>query len=82
MAVDVSGLFQMNGTNKRKQTVHFSAATLEEIIGAATRLDRSLSWIVQKAWKVARKEIMRRPPSATDRADDRDVPQVGAGEGE
>src|ERR1022692_539172 len=29
----------------------------------ATRQDRSLSWIVQKAWKAARREI-RRMPSA------------------
>ena len=27
----------------------------------ATRQDRSLSWIVQKAWKISRKEIMKYP---------------------
>jgi len=27
----------------------------------ATRQDRSLSWIVQKAWKAARKDIMSIP---------------------
>lgn len=30
---------------------------LKEITDEATRQDRSLSWIVQKAWKAARKEM-------------------------
>ena len=34
---------------------------LNEIIAEANRQDRSLSWIVQKAWKIARKEIMKYP---------------------
>jgi uncharacterized small protein (TIGR04563 family) len=34
---------------------------LKEIQDEATRQDRSLSWIVQKAWKIARKEIMKYP---------------------
>jgi uncharacterized small protein (TIGR04563 family) len=53
--------------DKRKQSVYFSVEILKEIADAATRLDRSMSWIVQKAWKVARAE-MRRIPSATVRA--------------
>jgi uncharacterized small protein (TIGR04563 family) len=57
----------MNATDKRKQSVYFSAATLEEITSAATRMDRSLSWIVQKAWKLARREIMRLPGADGDR---------------
>ena len=31
---------------------------LKEIGDEATRQDRSLSWIIQKAWKAARKDIM------------------------
>ena len=42
---------------KRKQSLYFPEDMLEEIGIEATRLDRSLSWIVQKAWKAARKEI-------------------------
>ncbi len=34
---------------------------LKEIQDEAARQDRSLSWIVQKAWKIARKEIMKYP---------------------
>ena len=35
----------------------------------AARQDRSLSWIVQKAWKIARKDIMKYP-SVNEIADD------------
>jgi uncharacterized small protein (TIGR04563 family) len=38
---------------------------LEEIQREATRQDRSLSWIVQQAWKVARGDI-RKMPSVND----------------
>jgi uncharacterized small protein (TIGR04563 family) len=34
---------------------------LNEIQKEATRQDRSLSWIVQQAWKIARGDIMRFP---------------------
>ena len=34
---------------------------LREIQEEANRQDRSLSWIVQQAWKIARAEIMRFP---------------------
>jgi uncharacterized small protein (TIGR04563 family) len=47
----------MSETDKRKQSLYFPEAMLKEIADEATRQDRSLSWIVQKAWKAARKEI-------------------------
>jgi uncharacterized small protein (TIGR04563 family) len=53
--------------DKRKQSIYFSVEILKEIADAATRLDRSMSWIVQKAWKIARAE-MGRVPSATARS--------------
>jgi uncharacterized small protein (TIGR04563 family) len=34
---------------------------LKEIKAEAQRQDRSLSWIVQKAWKLARTEIAKYP---------------------
>jgi uncharacterized small protein (TIGR04563 family) len=34
---------------------------LVEIREEATRLDRSLSWIVQRAWKLARKQVQGMP---------------------
>ena len=48
----------------------------------ATRLDRSMSWVVQKAWKLARSQIVAMP-SANDApvggvaADDADDPADG-----
>ena len=51
----------MNVTDKRKQSLYFPEEMLKEIGAEATRQDRSLSWIVQKAWKVARKDIMNIP---------------------
>ena len=47
--------------DKRKQSLYFPEEMLKEIQEEATRQDRSLSWIVQKAWKISRKEIMKYP---------------------
>ena len=51
----------MGPSDKRKQSLYFPEQMLHEIGAEATRQDRSLSWIVQKAWKAARKEIMSIP---------------------
>ena len=51
----------MGPSDKRKQSLYFPEQMLQEIGAEATRQDRSLSWIVQKAWKAARKEIMSIP---------------------
>ena len=51
----------MVGSDKRKQSLYFPEDMLREIQIEANRQDRSLSWIVQKAWKIARKEIMKFP---------------------
>jgi uncharacterized small protein (TIGR04563 family) len=51
----------MPGTDKRKQSLYFPEDMLKEIQEEATRQDRSLSWIVQQAWRLARSEIMRFP---------------------
>jgi uncharacterized small protein (TIGR04563 family) len=48
---------------------------LQEIKDEAARLDRSLSWIVQRAWKIARLEI-KKIPSVNDIADDEE-PDTG-----
>jgi len=48
-----------------KQSLYFPEHMLEEIQKEAKRQDRSISWIVQQAWKVARGEL-RRIPSAND----------------
>jgi uncharacterized small protein (TIGR04563 family) len=51
----------MAASDKRKQSLYFPEEMLKEIGDEATRQDRSLSWIVQKAWKAARKDIMNIP---------------------
>lgn len=48
-------------SDKRKQSLYFPEEMLQEIQREANRQDRSLSWIVQKAWKIACKEIMKYP---------------------
>jgi uncharacterized small protein (TIGR04563 family) len=55
------GAQPMAGSDKRKQSLYFPEDMLKEIQEEANRQDRSLSWIVQKAWKIARKEIMKYP---------------------
>jgi uncharacterized small protein (TIGR04563 family) len=45
----------------RKHSIYFPAHILAEIGAEATRLDRSLSWMVQHAWKRARAEIAGEP---------------------
>jgi uncharacterized small protein (TIGR04563 family) len=52
---------RMATSDKRKQSLYFPEEMLKEIGAEATRQDRSLSWIVQKAWKIARKDIMKYP---------------------
>ncbi len=48
-------------TDKRKQSLYFPESMLQEIKEEAARLDRSLSWVVQRAWKLARQEIKKLP---------------------
>ena len=59
-------------TDKRKQSLYFPESMLTEIKEEAARLDRSLSWIVQRAWKLARTEI-KKLPSVNDVDDDEDA---------
>ena len=49
----------------RKQSLYFPEDMLQEIASEARRLDRSLSWVVNRAWKGARAEIKKLP--STDR---------------
>jgi uncharacterized small protein (TIGR04563 family) len=52
-------------TDHRKQSLYFPEDMLMEIQREAERQDRSISWIVQQAWKVGRTDI-RRMPSVND----------------
>jgi uncharacterized small protein (TIGR04563 family) len=59
------------GSDKRKQSLYFPETMLQEIKDEAARLDRSLSWVVQRAWKMARADI-KKLPSVNDLGDDED----------
>lgn len=56
-----AGEERMANTDKRKQSLYFPEEMLKEIQDEANRQDRSLSWIVQQAWRIARAEITRFP---------------------
>src|SRR5207302_1455705 len=43
----------MAQSDKRKQSLYFPESMLQEIQQEAARLDRSLSWVMQRAWKIA-----------------------------
>jgi uncharacterized small protein (TIGR04563 family) len=53
-----------DGPDRRKQSLYFPQSMLKEMADEAARQDRSLSWLVQKAWKLAREQI-KRVPAAT-----------------
>jgi uncharacterized small protein (TIGR04563 family) len=64
----------MSITDKRKQSLYFPEAMLQEIQKEAARLDRSLSWIVQRCVRIGLGDI-RRLPSVNDVEDDAEEPK-------
>lgn len=46
----------------KRVSVYFPEGMLQEIVEEAARLDRSLSWMVQRAWKISRKHIKAKSP--------------------
>ncbi len=59
----------MASSDKRKQSLYFPEDMLKEITEEAARQDRSLSWIVQRAWQIARDKI-RKYPAVNEMPDD------------
>jgi uncharacterized small protein (TIGR04563 family) len=55
----------MDPNPKAKQSLYFPEEMLEEIQREAQRLDRSLSWVVQTAWRAARPTISKLPSFPT-----------------
>jgi uncharacterized small protein (TIGR04563 family) len=45
--------------DKRKQSLYFPEEMLREIQHEAVRQDRSLSWTIQQAWKLAKDQMSR-----------------------
>ena len=66
----------MSANDARKQSLYFPEDMLGEIQTQAQRLDRSLSWVVQQAWKIARERIKAFPAvndvTGDERADTRE----------
>jgi uncharacterized small protein (TIGR04563 family) len=48
-------------SDMKKQSIYFPEQMLREIADQGRRLDRSPSWVVQRAWMHARKIITTRP---------------------
>jgi uncharacterized small protein (TIGR04563 family) len=46
---------------KKKVTLYFSSSMLEETQREAIRQDRSISWIIQAAWRMSREEVRKLP---------------------
>ena len=64
----------MANNDKRKQSLYFPEEMLREIQSEATRQDRSLSWVVQRAWKSSRKELARIPSANDPSLDESNAP--------
>lgn len=58
-------------SDKRKQSLYFPDEYLEEIRKESLRQDRSMSWVVQKAWEIAR-DTVKQFPAANDFINDED----------
>ena len=70
------------GSTKKKVTLYFNAPMLAETQREAIRQDRSISWIIQAAWKRAREEIKRLPSvGRSDAPDTRDETSPGSKDG-
>ena len=54
---------------KRRHSFYFPEEMLNDVQREALRLDRSLSWVVQQAWRLARGP-MRQVPGTNDRGPD------------
>jgi uncharacterized small protein (TIGR04563 family) len=52
-------------SQKKKVTLYFNAGMLAETQKEALRQDRSVSWIIQAAWRIAREEVRQTPGALT-----------------
>ena len=47
--------------DKRKQSLYLPEEMIREIHAEAQRLDRSISWLLQQSWRLARERIKALP---------------------
>ena len=52
---------RMTDRKKNKVSIYLPKEILDELKNEKERLDRSASWLIQRAWKVANKEIKKMP---------------------
>ena len=52
-------------SDARKQSLYFPEEMLRQVQEEAIRQDRSLSWVVQRAWRLARERIAQVPGSGS-----------------
>ena len=45
----------------RRQALYFPSEMLEELQKESHRQDRSISWLIQQAWRISRGELQRLP---------------------
>jgi uncharacterized small protein (TIGR04563 family) len=60
-------------TDKRKQSLYFPESMLKDIQREADRLDRSLSWIVQRCIRVALADLRKLPSTDSPAVPEQDV---------
>ena len=46
---------------KQKITIYVESATLDELKSEAGRQDRTISWLLAKAWRLSREQIRQAP---------------------
>ncbi len=63
-------------SQKRKVTLYFNAAMLAETQREALRQDRSISWIIQASWRIARDAIKQMPGAIQAHAPAEDAPHA------
>ena len=55
----------MSAGKSKRQALYFPSEMLEDIQLEAHRQDRSISWLIQQAWRIARDDLQK-VPSTTD----------------
>ena len=67
----------MSAGKSKRQALYFPSEMLEDIQFEAHRQDRSISWLIQQAWRIAREDLQK-VPSTTDYFDRLD--ELGGGD--
>lgn len=50
-----------NKVDTRRQSIYLPQEIADEILAEAKRLDRSMSWILQQSWKIAKEKFRNFP---------------------